>query len=830
MKKSILTLIVSLTTISSMWGDIMINDKSYQADTLICKEIGPGVIYTRIRIPDYPLNVNTLKVDLNNKYNRLETTVGQDKLGSTESLVSAAKRQTTEGHRALAAANANFWCTVEKPFADYIKGTTFGANLRNGKILTETNMFSDQWDGGAERTGIVSIDTNKKLWIESMSWEGLATSEKWNGNKLTIAQVNKMCNDNELVMYNSYYGTSRAFTTVGEGVARTDVFLKMKEGQEWSVNKDMIFDVKEIKPNTGANTLGDYDLCISGTGSYKTSVELLAIGDEVKINHAWKSFATGDTPNLEQVVAGNAIVMKDGVLTGRNTDEGYNSQVYSRTGYGMDKEGKTLYVIVIDKSTDPVYGYSAGCGTSVMCEIMKQAGCWNLCTMDAGGSAQMMVQDAIINKTTEGSPRAVANGMMIYSIAEPQTQIARLEYADYKLLAPIYSSYQPIIYGYDKYGNLIDEDVKGFTLSCDASLGSTEGTTFTAVGQPVKGKLTATLNGISVSKEMTVMNASMSLRIKNLLIDASREYPVEVVAQINANEYKYNPASLTWTVADPSIVSINEQGILKGLKEGETTISCKLGDFSDQGTVKVEIANNEKINLSYEDWTFTSSVANTFVLGADGVLTMNYKGGRAASFKMAKEQYFYSLPDKVLLSFTSTLPISSIQADFRNATQTSTNILKLSEEAGYAAGVRYDIELPLSHIGGGDDLLNFPLSLRSLNFYVGTGATVGTNTVTFHGIYGQYNHHSGVETIKGERASEFTIYPNPVSEGMITITSELQEAKVEIFNNAGVLMHSQVVNLNGTSATLDVTMLSQGLYFIRLQGENSINVEKLIIK
>ena len=47
---------------------------------LISKEIGPGVLYQRYRLPDYPLNFNILKVDLNNPYNSVETTLAIDNL------------------------------------------------------------------------------------------------------------------------------------------------------------------------------------------------------------------------------------------------------------------------------------------------------------------------------------------------------------------------------------------------------------------------------------------------------------------------------------------------------------------------------------------------------------------------------------------------------------------------------------------------------------------------------------------------------------------------------------------------------------------------------
>lgn len=89
--------------------------------------------------------------------------------------------------------------------------------------------------------------------------------------------------------------------------------------------------------------------------------------------------------------------------------------VYSRTGYGCSDDHNTLYVIVIDKSTDPDYGTSAGCSTAIMSELARHYGCYNLSNFDAGGSAEMMIEGKIVNKTTETTPRQVANGLMIFT-------------------------------------------------------------------------------------------------------------------------------------------------------------------------------------------------------------------------------------------------------------------------------------------------------------------------------------------------------------------------------------------------------------------------------
>ena len=93
---------------------IAIGSKTYEAERIIERKIGPGTTYLRLRLPDYPLNVNMVMVDLNNPYNRIETTIANESAKGTEKLVNAAKRLDAPSHRPLAAANANFWWTTEE--------------------------------------------------------------------------------------------------------------------------------------------------------------------------------------------------------------------------------------------------------------------------------------------------------------------------------------------------------------------------------------------------------------------------------------------------------------------------------------------------------------------------------------------------------------------------------------------------------------------------------------------------------------------------------------------------------------------------------------------
>ena len=823
---------------------IPIQGTDYKTDLLINRDLGPGVNYKRLRIPDFPLNVNMITMDLNNPYNRVETTQGGEQLGKTEKLANAYTRQYTDEKRPLAGANGNFWCVSGQwPWAEYLVGATFNGNVRNGEIITETNAHTDWWGHNNGSPGCVAITPTKEMYIDFMYYRGWVTNEKL--GSLVIHQTNKLVRDGEIGLYNHFFGRDKSFIPADQyadesGTQRlrraenvsTEVYLKINEGNEWMVGRAMKCTVQEVKTDAGAGKLGDYDLCLMGRGANKDLLASLVPGDELTIDLKWLQ-PNGNAPEFEQLIGGNGVVMVDGVLTDLNTVDSYNSKTYSRTAYGTTADRKTLINVVIDMSVDPVYGKSAGCNTFVMCDIMKYFGCTNIMNMDAGGSAQMMVEGKVINKTTEGTPRAVANGWFFYSIAPQDDVITRLEFEECTLQAPIYSQYKPVILGYNQYGDLIDKNVQGFTLSCPDSLGTCEGMRFIAGGNACQSELTATYNGVSVTKKIDVVDAEIAIRIKPILIDATREYPMEVTAQIGENIYTYDAASIKWTVEDPTIAEIDENGVLRGLKEGTTKVTGLVGEFLDETTVNVEIAKAAAVPASdMTGWTIKASSGITKgALAEDGTLTFTYGSPRAPYVQMAKPIQYYSLPDKLWLEFTPTVDVKTVNIDLRTPLHNKVNKVDINPASGevFAAGATYRIELPISALGDPADLINYPVTLQYINFTINANtAYKGEQSIKVTELSAEYNNYASVESITIGEGSGVKIYPNPVEGGSFTVTSSQTINKVDVYSVAGVNVASKACNDN--SVTVDASALIAGIYMVTVETETGTTTSKLIVK
>ncbi len=737
------SLLITLFALNG-FAAITLGGNTYETDTLYRRQVGPGMVTTIVRIPDYPLNIYITETDLNNPNNRVETTLGYSTVGRSESLLNAVKRNRTATKRPIVACNSNFWCvSAEWPPREFELGTPYCSVIRNDSICVNAETNEDNWCYGPGYTGGTAISRDKTLYFNHIIPSATITSERLSA-PVIFETVNRRCILNHVTLWTPAYTRTRQFETdwisTGErGNAHTDnYYLTLKAGERWGINHDMTFVVTRIVRDADRQTLGNYDACITCSGTQAQVMAVLAEGDEITINYGMTAQGSGDRPEIENMVEGIGLVMKNGGLTNNNYDLDYNTKVYSRTGYGASADGKHLIMMVIDMSLSKKYGRSAGCNTETMCLIMQQLCPYvsDITTMDAGGSAMMIVGEECISTTTEGTPRAVACGWMVEAIGEEDNTVASIAFADFKAEAPIYSSYAPKILGYNAIGELVNEDVKGFTLTCDEAIGSTEGDTFIAAGQEAHGTLTAHLGDMTATMPVTTLMAQPAIKVKPLLID-SRDYPIEVTATVNDKTYTYDPSKLVWSIDDPSIATI-ENGVLMPKRNGSTRFTCQIGEFNDQDSVTVEISTVPFLNQSWNDWTLKASGANNLVLSTDGTLSFYYNSSRAPYLSLKKNITFYSLPDTIALTFNSTIPIDYIQIDARNRYFTSLNYEKYEPEGGFEANKDYTLRINLDQMGGIDQVGTYPITLKEVKFSPSKSAPKGDYSISLKALYAHY--------------------------------------------------------------------------------------------
>ena len=438
MKKLLLSLVVALACMPMLQAEsFTAGGETYTYTVNEQKTLSSGVTHYRLRFSSpVTINVNLVTADLSDPDVRVEAFLGQDKIMKTEKMTAGFARRKSAGRNPVVSQNAHFWSMSSQTGTSagvHATNTLLGGCMVNGSIITETNYVMDQWNGGPSRHGVLGIASDGKAYIGNYQTTVKAMCPaKWgadeSSNCLLVTEVNKYCIASDyMALFTPEYPSDRAFKvldtsacqpgTVVTGTSK-EVYLKLDAGQKMKHNEWVTATVGKITDNTSGGTRGDYDLVLVATPGISQSVlGVVAVGDQMKFKYTWEPVGNDKTnvPDFENVIAGNAIVMKDGAVTTRATDEAYNTKVYSRSAYGVSADNTKLVMCVIDNKSHATYGSSSGCNTTRMSYIMKHFGADDVLNCDAGGSAQMVVGCTLVNSPSDGSERAVASGIMVYS-------------------------------------------------------------------------------------------------------------------------------------------------------------------------------------------------------------------------------------------------------------------------------------------------------------------------------------------------------------------------------------------------------------------------------
>ncbi len=395
-----------------------------------------GVKHTRMRFTaPSSCNVSIVEVDLTNPDVKVEAFTASDALLKTEKMTNFYTRKKNAGRTAVVTQNGHFWSMSTQTTTSagvYATNTLLGGCMVNGSIKTETNHLHDQWNGGPTRTGVLGFTTDGKAIIGNYKTIVKAMCPaKWgsdeNTNVLQIAEVNKYCIASDyMALFTPEYPKDRAMRVINTSSGQpgsevtgtaTEIYLKMDAGQTLANNTWVKATVGAIKTNTSGGTRGDYDFVIvAAPGVSQNVLASLAVGDKMQFKYYWEATSGGSIPSFTNVMAGNAIVMQNGSITTRAIDESYNSSAYARSLYGINSAGTKLIMCVVDKGQNSTEGVSYGATCTRASYIMKQFGAQTVLQVDGGGSAQMAINGSVVTKPADGSERAVASGIAVYSL------------------------------------------------------------------------------------------------------------------------------------------------------------------------------------------------------------------------------------------------------------------------------------------------------------------------------------------------------------------------------------------------------------------------------
>ncbi|MBQ5925514.1 MAG: phosphodiester glycosidase family protein, partial [Paludibacteraceae bacterium] len=556
--------------------NILLNGVSFSVDTTAVYPIGPSTKYiamTFTRADGKVLHVYQTLVDRTNKYISFEAAVGRDSILGGECISTVAKRHSTEGRHVFAGHNGDFYVTQGDV------GLPTGACVCDNQLAYTPNNSRP----------VAAYAEDGTPFAGQFRFNGSATH---NGNTLKINHVNYNRLENQLVLYNDLQGK---YTRVNEhGV---EVVVALAEGETWGMNREIKVVATEYRYHQIGAAIPQNGAVLSGHGTMATALESIAVGDTITLA---LNTTMDDAPvAIANCVGGDprALMLKDGKV---ETNEIWD-ELHPRTGWGFSQTGDSVIYCIVDGR-----GTSMGCNTKVLAEIMQSAGAYTAINLDGGGSSSMYIDPfGPMNTCSDGYERSVSNGMFVVNNAPADNVVTAISANIGHIKLPLYGTYRPVVYGYNQYGALINTDVTDFELSCDATIGHIEDGQFVASGKE-DGLLQISYNGATTYVRIIKNNdAKIAIRLDSVLIDAKREYPIEVQSIIGVNTQFIQPKALTWTVDNPEICNVQD-GILTGLVNGETFVVGQLGEEKDTLKVIVEIPEGPSYVIDLNETTIAS--------------------------------------------------------------------------------------------------------------------------------------------------------------------------------------------------------------------------------
>lgn len=454
----------------------------YSADTLFHVTAGPGITTTGIRLSSAngsnKTNIFYSTIDLTNPDLELRGVQAKDNGDVTENVNAMGVRKNAQGNgQYIAGVNGDFFNMGGSPTR------TNGHSLVDG-VLYNTGSWRD-WatyavvDGKKDIRLLQSVDAAKTL--------------KFPNGQTHTYHINGGRWENYLVIYN---GADSAST--GTNIWGRECTMKLVSGS--LATNDAVFEVtspwegKCDGSQVGNMAIPEGGYVLSGTGSGYAMMEQLKVGD--RLSTGTTISYNGKELNPTQMVGGCSYI----VINGKIAPNAYFDKSIidhfatnqARTVIGYNEDRSKLIILVADKyassgytttnAEKQTYGTSTGMVLQRMGHIMLQLGCYTAMNFDGGGSSQLYNKEVGICNVPYGGDylRPVANGFFAVSTTPVDNEIASLEVRQKNVKLAEGETYTPTVYGYNKYGVLVNKNVTDYTFTVTSELGTVAGTTLTA--------------------------------------------------------------------------------------------------------------------------------------------------------------------------------------------------------------------------------------------------------------------------------------------------------------------------------------------------------------
>lgn len=812
-------MVLAVASAATAWasGTINVRGLEYNVDTVFHAKVGPGTTQTslELRCGQYPLNVFYLTVDKTVPGVSIRALSAGDKVAGTARTSSMAESHSGNGVLYFAGTNADFFWT---------SGTS-----TNGKSTVGTPTASTTVEREIYKTSNsnyqFSVDTAGVARICRLNYyTGTATL----GDKVTLFKgVNVASPNNGVTVYTPrYFGSANGTDYAG---ACNQVTAVLAPGSKpFTAGGTFSLQVTSLPTTDGDLAVPDGGFVIHGRGTStsgcntgaKGFVGSLKPGDIVEFDNIILT-PGGERIFPRTIVSGNPKNVGEGLTLDTESERGDACDRHPRTSIGVSQSGDSIIMMVIDGR-----GASAGVSTSMAADIMRYAGAWESVNLDGGGSSTLYTQAlGVRNRCSDGNERAVGNSVYAVLEAPEDADVAEIQFMDWKKEVPYLGQYTPVIYGYNKYGKLVDTDCRDFTLDCVDELGSVtaDGHTLIADGSGTYMLRALHAGGAVATIPVSVVNdAPARATLDSVLINSTMAWDVELVATVKGCDMPVSPAAFSWTSADASVASVTADGTLKGVSNGRTTITGTGHGNTINIDVIVEIpaASHHHIEATPDasQWTVSRTSVGTATLQAneDHSYGLDYKlsSTRGPKVTLARKIAMWSHPEAVEVQLApGNATVTGLTLNLRANNADRPVALTAAEVSNEAKTYTFDIAGQLEH----DNIATYPVEFTSLAIGVG-----GNTTTNYHldlpSIKARYAQgtYEGVDdaSLDQSRGCPFAVEP-----GRVTIPGGASSVTVHDMAGAQICSAAKVSSVS----------LPAGVYVISAVIGDTLHTAKIKI-
>lgn len=698
-------------------GSVDVLGVVYQVDTLAHMKVGPGTTTTYLRLTSpsaKQLQVHYLTIDKSTPGVSIRAVCGKDMVAGTEKVSSMAERHSDDNHLYFAGSNADFFTTSGNATNGSSKvGSPTTSCTVDGEIFKTSNS---QYQFSVDREGVARIGRLNY-------YTGTATK----GEEVTLFKgVNVASPNNGITIYTPrYWGSTNQTDRAGNC---REVTARLVAGDKFEAGGKFRLEVTSSPTDDGDTAIPADGYVIHGRGTStsgcntgaKDFVGALAPGDIVEFDNA---VLLGDERIYPmQIVSGNPKNVGGGVTLDTEGERGDAKDLHPRTGIGVSEDGNTIVMMVVEGR----HTGSAGVRTSQLADIMRYAGAYEAVNLDGGGSSTLYTSAfGVRNYCSDGNERAVGNG--IFAVVEAPVsdkEITEIKFADWAPRLPLHALYTPRILGFNRHGVLVTDSLTDYTLEVSPEAGeiTTGGVSLHATARGMHA-LKAIYGGCTASVAYAVDNdCKFSPRLSSVLIDDQREYRIELQANNGVKVIPVDPRALDWSTSDAEVVTVDEEGVIRGVADGSATVTGVVGDARVEIPVTVEIARDARVNLVADfkpsEWKFTKTGCDaSTAIAASGTgfaidYTVSSTRGLSLSVAPSTAMYLWSLPAELELEVTSTVPLKGVNFKFNDAA--GGRFSTTSESV--VAGERFKYTVKLSDFTDLSDIGVFPIRFSSVSF------------------------------------------------------------------------------------------------------------------